>query len=59
VLTTSGSGRNRARRIGFDDDNGLHLPGANHFTLLNHEAVYEALTHWLRGEREQKSLRPG
>lgn len=59
VLTTSGSGRNRARRIGFDDDNGLHLPGADHFTLLNHEAVYEALTHWLRGEREQKSLRPG
>ncbi|WP_063011639.1 esterase/lipase family protein [Nocardia kruczakiae] len=59
VLTTSGSGRNRARRIGFDDDNGMHLPGANHFTLLNHEAVYEALSHWLRGEREQKSLRSG
>ncbi|NKY89614.1 esterase/lipase family protein [Nocardia veterana] len=59
VLTTSGSGRNRARRIGFDDDNGLHLPGANHFTLLNHEAVYAALTHWLRGEREPTSLRSG
>ncbi|PPJ33703.1 alpha/beta hydrolase [Nocardia nova] len=58
VLTTSGSGRNRARRIGFDDDNGLHLSGANHFTLLNHEAVYEALTHWLCGEREQRSRRP-
>ncbi len=58
VLTTSGSGRNRSRRIGFDDNNGLHLPGANHFTLLNHETVYEALTHWLCGEREQKSLRP-
>lgn len=53
VLPASGSGRNRARRIGFDDANGLHLPGANHFTLLNHEAVYEALSHWLRGEREQ------
>ncbi|WP_309240922.1 alpha/beta fold hydrolase [Nocardia sp. BSTN01] len=59
VLTTSGSGRNRARRIGFDDDNGMHLPGANHFTLLNHEAVYEALSRWLRGEREQKPLRSG
>ncbi|MFF0454498.1 lipase family alpha/beta hydrolase [Nocardia africana] len=57
VLTTSGSGRNRMRRIGFDDDNGLHLPGANHFTLLNHETVYEALSRWLCGEREQKSLR--
>ncbi|MGV9675495.1 esterase/lipase family protein [Nocardia sp. NPDC003482] len=59
VLAASGSGRNRARRIGFDDDNGLHLPGANHFTLLNHEAVYAALSRWLRGEREQRSLRSG
>ncbi len=47
VLPSSGSGRNRARRIGFDDANGLHLPGANHFSLLNHEAVYSALLTWL------------
>ncbi|MET9492393.1 alpha/beta hydrolase [Nocardia sp. NPDC006630] len=47
VLPSSGSGRNRARRLGFDDANGLHLPGANHFSLLNHEAVYSALRSWL------------
>ncbi|WP_280441298.1 lipase family alpha/beta hydrolase [Nocardia brasiliensis] len=47
VLTTSASGRNRARRIGFDDANGLHVPAANHFTLLNHYAVYESLVRWL------------
>ncbi len=47
VLPSSGSGRNRVRRIGFDDANGLHLPGANHFSLLNHETVYNALLDWL------------
>ncbi|WP_109524747.1 MULTISPECIES: PGAP1-like alpha/beta domain-containing protein [Nocardia] len=47
VLTPSGAGRNRSRRIGFEESNGLHLPGANHFTLLNHEAVYAALRDWL------------
>lgn len=47
VLTPSASGRNRARRIGFDDSNGLHIPAANHFTLLNHHAVYEGLRTWL------------
>ncbi|MFB7720018.1 lipase family alpha/beta hydrolase [Nocardia sp. NPDC056100] len=50
VLPSSGSGRNRARRIGFDDANGLHLPGANHFSLLNHESVYDALLNWLDGK---------
>ncbi|PXX70997.1 PGAP1-like protein [Nocardia tenerifensis] len=47
VLTPSASGRNRARRIGFEDSNGLHVPAANHFTLLNHYAVYERLCQWL------------
>ncbi|UGT62074.1 lipase family alpha/beta hydrolase [Nocardia asteroides] len=47
VLTPSGSGRGRARRIAFEPENGLHLPGANHFTLLNDEAVHEALRRWL------------
>ncbi|KAA8889182.1 alpha/beta hydrolase [Nocardia colli] len=47
VLTPSAAGRNRARRIGFDDSNGLHIPAANHFTLLNHHAVYEGLLKWL------------
>ncbi|WP_069161024.1 lipase family alpha/beta hydrolase [Nocardia altamirensis] len=52
VLTPSASGRNRARRIGFDDANGLHIPAANHFTLLNHEAVYEGLRRWLSTDPE-------
>lgn len=47
VLTPSGAGRGRARRIGFEPENGLHLPGAHHFTLLNDDAVYEALLRWL------------
>ncbi|WP_433603006.1 lipase family alpha/beta hydrolase [Nocardia sp. CA-135953] len=59
VLPASGSGRNRARRIGFDDANGLHLPGANHFTLLNHDAVYDALLRWLGADARQMSVRCG
>ncbi|MGY1944364.1 lipase family alpha/beta hydrolase [Nocardia asiatica] len=47
VLTPSGSGRGRARRIGFEVGNGMHLASANHFTLLNHDAVYRALRAWL------------
>ncbi|MFC8042918.1 esterase/lipase family protein [Nocardia sp. NPDC057353] len=47
VLVPSGSGRGRARRIEFEPENGLHLPGANHFTLLNDAAVHEALRRWL------------
>ncbi|GAA5051906.1 lipase family alpha/beta hydrolase [Nocardia callitridis] len=47
VLTPSGSGRNSARRIGFDETNSLHVPGAHHFALLNHDAVYAALRRWL------------
>lgn len=49
VLTPSGAGRSRARRLGFAEDNGLHVPGAHHFALLNHEAVYAALRGWLGG----------
>ncbi|MFC4376400.1 lipase family alpha/beta hydrolase [Nocardia halotolerans] len=49
VLTGSGSGVGRTRRIGFEAGNGLHVPGANHFSLLNHEAVYAALRGWLSG----------
>lgn len=59
VLPASGSGRNRARRIGFDDANGLHIPGANHLTLLNHGAVHEALAHWLADDTQQESVRCG
>ncbi|MFE7740958.1 lipase family alpha/beta hydrolase [Nocardia sp. NPDC057455] len=47
VLTPSGGGRNRTRRLGFDVDKGLHLTSAHHFTLLNHSTVYRALRGWL------------
>ncbi|MGW4325179.1 lipase family alpha/beta hydrolase [Nocardia sp. NPDC004573] len=50
VLTPSGSGRARTRRIGFDVGKGMHLASAHHFTLLNHEAVYRALRTWLTSE---------
>ncbi|MFC4128529.1 lipase family alpha/beta hydrolase [Nocardia rhizosphaerae] len=47
VLIGSGSGRGRTRRIGLGGVDGLHVPGAHHFSLLNHEAVYLALHTWL------------
>ncbi|MBC7303300.1 MAG: alpha/beta fold hydrolase [Nocardia sp.] len=49
VLSGSGSGRGRTRRLNFDGVNGLHVPAANHFSLLNHDAVYDALHSWLSG----------
>jgi hypothetical protein len=50
VLQSSGSGRSRSRRIGFRDEDGLHLGGTHHLALLNHPAVYPRLRDWL-GER--------
>jgi pimeloyl-ACP methyl ester carboxylesterase len=47
VLQPSGSGRSRSRRIGFEDQYGLHVGGANHFALLNHPQVYAKLRDWL------------
>jgi hypothetical protein len=26
----------------------LHVPGADHFDLLNHDAIYPALRRWLQ-----------
>lgn len=48
VLTPSASGKNRRRLIGFEEENGIHVPGANHFALLNHDVVYEKLLVWLQ-----------
>jgi pimeloyl-ACP methyl ester carboxylesterase len=48
VLQPSASGRGRARRIPFRDEDGLHVGGAHHLALLNHPAVYERLRDWLR-----------
>jgi pimeloyl-ACP methyl ester carboxylesterase len=47
VLQPSASGRSRTRRIGFRDEDGMHLGSAHHFALLNHPLVYERLRAWL------------
>jgi pimeloyl-ACP methyl ester carboxylesterase len=47
VLEGSAAGRSRSRRIGFRDEDGLHVGGATHFALLNHPAVYAQLRTWL------------
>jgi pimeloyl-ACP methyl ester carboxylesterase len=47
VLAPSASGRSRTRRLGFRDEDGLHIGGANHFALLRHPQVYEQLRTWL------------
>jgi len=47
VLQPSASGRSRTRRIGFRDEDGMHLGSAHHFALLNHPLVYERLLDWL------------
>ncbi|HEX8121045.1 MAG TPA: alpha/beta hydrolase [Solirubrobacteraceae bacterium] len=47
VLTPSASGRSRTRRLGFRDEDGLHVAPATHFALLNHPKVYAQLREWL------------
>ena len=47
VLRPSASGRSRSRRLGFRDEDGLHVPRAHHFALLNHPQVYEQIRAWL------------
>jgi pimeloyl-ACP methyl ester carboxylesterase len=47
VLVPSASGRGRTRRIPFEDEYGMHLGSATHFTLLNHPAIYARLRDWL------------
>jgi pimeloyl-ACP methyl ester carboxylesterase len=53
VRLPSASGRGRRRAIPFDVDRGRHLPGLNHFDLLNHPQVYDQLRDWLKAEPEQ------
>ena len=48
VLQPSASGRSRSRKLGFEDEHGLHIGATNHIALLNHPAVYEKLREWLR-----------
>lgn len=47
VGVASASGRGRARRIGFEAENGRTLGGLHHFSLLGHPAVYEQMRAWL------------
>jgi pimeloyl-ACP methyl ester carboxylesterase len=54
VLVPSASGRSRTRRIPFEDEYGMHLGAATHFTLLNHPAVYDKLRAWLSVQRIQQ-----
>ncbi|GAB91806.1 hypothetical protein GORHZ_150_00040 [Gordonia rhizosphera NBRC 16068] len=56
VLTNNGCGRDRKRHIGFESDNGLHIGGAHHFTMLNDDTVYEWMLPLLRPRR---TLPPG
>jgi pimeloyl-ACP methyl ester carboxylesterase len=47
VLQPSASGRSRSRRIGFEDEYGMHVGATHHIALLNHPEVYEKLRAWL------------
>jgi pimeloyl-ACP methyl ester carboxylesterase len=47
VLKPSASGRSRTRKLGFEDEFGLHIGATNHIALLNHPAVYAKLREWL------------
>ncbi|MFW0794812.1 alpha/beta hydrolase [Gordonia sp. CPCC 205515] len=48
VLDGSGRGQSRSVRIGFRTEDGFHIGGANHFTLLNSDAIYAWLVEQLR-----------
>ena len=57
VRQASASGHHKKRRIAFEMGNGHHLPGLNHFQLLNHPAVYEQMRIWLeRGVTARAAL---
>jgi pimeloyl-ACP methyl ester carboxylesterase len=47
VQFPSASGQGRKRKIPFEIDNGMHLPNATHFHLLNHPAVGDQIVKWL------------
>ena len=49
VTYPSASGSGRRRRIPFDVENGAHVGGIDHMSLLNHPAVYGQIRRWLAG----------
>ncbi|MFT4125254.1 MAG: alpha/beta hydrolase [Gordonia sp. (in: high G+C Gram-positive bacteria)] len=58
VLTPSGRGFNRSRHLGFRAEDGMHLGGANHFTLLNNDVIYAWMLDALRPRRALPASRP-
>ncbi len=54
VRYPSAIGRGRRGREMFPGADVLHVPGADHFDLLNHEDVYLALRDWLSAPRADK-----
>jgi pimeloyl-ACP methyl ester carboxylesterase len=51
VRYPSATGRPRRGRSLFPDADVLHVPGADHFDLLNHDDVYAAIRAWLADRR--------
>jgi pimeloyl-ACP methyl ester carboxylesterase len=58
VLVPSASGRSRARRIPFRDEDGTHVGHVHHLALLNHPLVYEQLREWLAVGETSRSRPP-
>jgi pimeloyl-ACP methyl ester carboxylesterase len=50
VRLPSAAGKGRRRTVPFEVDRGRHLPGLNHFDLLNHPQVYDQLRDWLAAQ---------
>lgn len=47
VRYASASGEHQTRRLPFEHDNGFHLTGIHHLSMLNNSVVYDKLRHWL------------
>jgi pimeloyl-ACP methyl ester carboxylesterase len=58
IASASGRGGGTGRRIPFEVDNGVELPGLTHFDLLNHPAVYEQVRAWIMPPGPVGSARP-
>ncbi|MEP6816328.1 MAG: alpha/beta fold hydrolase [Marmoricola sp.] len=57
VRYPSAVGKGRRGRELFPDADVLHVPGAGHFDLLNHEDVYAAILGWLTAPRSGTDAR--
>lgn len=47
VRYASASGEHKTRRLPFEHDNGFHLTGLHHLSMLNNPVVYAKLRQWL------------